>query len=209
MASPVAAHAGAVVDDPSMLRYVDAVIDAFGQGDIDQGLTRSQIIDRALRAGDLDRDELEHRIDVFVELAMLLPYHDKAHQQRYVINTDAVAGNLFFRKGLTEGGIEELLQLLGATADAIEAGRHDLGRVAAALVEQRGYVEMWTAAVNRLTDIATGNRAKTSLPRGISLYMRTDTTDGVSHDLSQASQSQQGPSPAEHYVSPIRAPYVH
>jgi hypothetical protein len=155
MAAPVAAHGGAVVDDPAMLRYVDAVIDAFGQGDIDQGLTRSQILERALRGGGLDRAELEHRIDVFVELAMLLPYHDKAHQQRYVINTDAVAGSLFFRKGLTEGGIEELLQLLGATADAIEAGRHDLGRVAQALVEQRGYVEMWTAAVNRLTDTAT------------------------------------------------------
>lgn len=86
---------------------------------------------------------------------MLLPYRDKAHQQRYVISTDAVAGSLFFRKGLTEGGIEELLQLLGATADAIEAGRHDAGRVADALLEQRGYVEMWAAAVNRLTETAT------------------------------------------------------
>ena len=60
-----------------------------------------------------------------------------------------------FARDLTDGGIEELLQLLGATADAIEDGRHDVGKVADALVEQRGYVEMWTAAVNRLTDTAT------------------------------------------------------
>jgi hypothetical protein len=72
-----------------------------------------------------------------------------------VINTDAVAGSLFFRKGLASGGIEELLQLLGSTADAIEAGRQDFDTVANALVEQRGYVEMWTSAVNRLTDTAT------------------------------------------------------
>lgn len=155
MAAPVAAHGGAVVDDPALVRYAEAVIGAFGQGDIDLGLSRAQIIERALRETDLDRDELDSRIDTFVELAMLLPYRDKAHQQRYVISTDAVAGNLFFRKGLTEGGIEELLQLLGATADAIEAGRHDAGKVADALSEQRGYVEMWTAAVNRLTETAT------------------------------------------------------
>lgn len=155
MAAPVASHGGAVVDDPSMLRFAEAVISAFGQGDIDQGLTRAQITERVLRAGELDRAELDRRIDTFVELAMLLPYRDKAHQQRYVVSTDAVAGSLFFRKGLAEGGIEELLQLLGATADAIEDGRHDAGKVADALVEQRGYVEMWTAAVNRLTDTAT------------------------------------------------------
>lgn len=155
MAAPVASHGGAVVDDPSLLRFAEAVIGAFGQGDIDQGLTRAQITERVLRAEDLDRFELDRRIDTFIELAMLLPYRDKAHQQRYVVSTDAVAGSLFFRKGLAEGGIEELLQLLGATADAIEDGRHDAGRVAEALVEQRGYVEMWTAAVNRLTDTAT------------------------------------------------------
>jgi hypothetical protein len=155
MAASVAAHGGAVVDDSSLLRYAEAVIGAFGQGDIDQGLNRSQIIERALRGSHLDRDELDRRIDTFVELAMLLPYRDKAHQQRYVISTDAVAGSLFFRKGLADGGIEELLQLLGATADAIEAGRHDGAKVAQALAEQRGYVEMWTAAVSRLTDTAT------------------------------------------------------
>ena len=155
MAAPVASHGGAVVDDAEVLRYAEAVISAFGQGDIDQGLTRAQIVERVHRADGLDPAELERRIDTFVELAMLLPYRDKAHQQRYVVNTDAVAGSLFFRKGLAAGGIEELLQLLGATADAIEDGRHDASRVADALVEQRGYVEMWTAAVNRLTDTAT------------------------------------------------------
>lgn len=155
MAAPVAAHGGAVVDDPALLRYAEAVIGAYGQGDIDRGLTRVQIVERAGRLDGVERDELDRRIDTFIELAMLLPYKDKAHQQRYVVSTDAVAGSLFFRKGLTAGGIEELLQLLGATADAIEAGRHDASRVAEALVEQRGYVEMWTAAVNRLTDTAT------------------------------------------------------
>lgn len=155
MAAPVASHGGAVVDDPSLLRYAEIVIGSFGQGDIDRGLTRAQIVERASRADDVDQDELDRRIDTFIDLEMLLPYRDKAHQQRYVVSTDAVAGSLFFRKGLTAGGIEELLQLLGTTAAAVEAGRQDASKVAEALGEQRGYVEMWTAAVNRLTDAAT------------------------------------------------------
>lgn len=155
MAAPVASHGGAVVDDPGLLRLAEAVIAAFGQGEIDNGLTRSQIVERVMRLEPVDPVELDRRLDTFVELEMLLPYRDKAHQQRYVINTDAVAGSLFFRKGLGSGGIEELLQLLGSTADAIEAGRQDIDTVANALVEQRGYVEMWTSAVNRLTDTAT------------------------------------------------------
>lgn len=53
--APVASHGGAVVDDPSMLRFAEAVIGAFGQGDIDQGLTRAQITERVLRVEDLDR----------------------------------------------------------------------------------------------------------------------------------------------------------
>lgn len=155
MAAPVASHGGAILEDAEQLRCAEAVIAAFGQGEIEQGLTRAQIVERAMALGDLDRDALERRLDVFIELAMLLPYRDKAHQSRYVINTDAVAGQLFFRKGLSAGGIEELLQLLGATASAIEAGREDPNQLAEALTQQRGYVEMWTAAVNRLTDTAT------------------------------------------------------
>ena len=155
MAAPIAAHGGSVLDDAEQLRCAEAVIAAFGQGEIEKGLTRAQIIERALAIEGIDRETLERRLDVFIELAMLLPYRDKAHQSRYVINTDAVAGQLFFRKGLSAGGIEELLQLLGATADAIESGREDPNRLAAALTQQRGYVEMWTAAVNRLTDTAT------------------------------------------------------
>lgn len=155
MAAPIAAHGGSVLDDAEQLRCAEAVIAAFGQGEIEKGLTRAQIIERALAIEGIERETLERRLDVFIELAMLLPYRDKAHQSRYVINTDAVAGQLFFRKGLSAGGIEELLQLLGATADAIESGREDPNRLAAALTEQRGYVEMWTAAVNRLTDTAT------------------------------------------------------
>lgn len=155
MAAPVASHGGAILEDAEQLRCAEAVIAAFGQGEIEHGLTRAQIVERAMALGDLDRDELERRLDVFIELTMLLPYRDKAHQSRYVINTDAVAGQLFFRKGLSAGGIEELLQLLGATTSAIEAGREDPNQLAEALTQQRGYVEMWTAAVNRLTDTAT------------------------------------------------------
>lgn len=155
MVAPVASHGGAVLENAELLRCAEAVIAAFGQGEIEQGLTRAQIIERSLAVDEIERDTLERRLEVFIELSMLLPYRDKAHQARYVINTDAVAGQLFFRKGLSAGGIEELLQLLGATADAIESGREDPNRLAAALTEQRGYVEMWTAAVNRLTDTAT------------------------------------------------------
>lgn len=155
MVAPVAAHGGAVVDDPEFLRLAEAVIAAFGEGDIEDGLTRAQIVERAAGHDEVDAEALDRRLDVFIELAMLQPYRDKAHQSRYVINTDSVAGHLFFRKGLSAGGIEELLQLLGATADAIETGRENPEQLGDALREQRGYVDMWTAAVNRLTDTAT------------------------------------------------------
>ena len=92
MAAPIAAHGGSVLDDPEQLRCAEAVIAAFGQGEIEKGLTRAQIIERALAIEGIERETLERRLDVFIELAMLLPYRDKAHQSRYVINTDAVAG---------------------------------------------------------------------------------------------------------------------
>jgi hypothetical protein len=82
MAAPVASHGGAVVDDADLLRYAEAVIAAFGQGDIDHGLTRAQISERVLRAERLDPVELDRRIDTFVDLAMLLPYRDKAKPHR-------------------------------------------------------------------------------------------------------------------------------
>jgi hypothetical protein len=76
MAAPIASHGGAVVDDPALLRLAEAVIAAFGQGEIDNGLTRSQIVDRVTRREPVDPVELDRRLDTFIELEMLLPYRD-------------------------------------------------------------------------------------------------------------------------------------
>lgn len=113
LVAPVAANAGAVVDDPDLLELARAVCDAFGQGDSAGGLTRAQIVDRM--ANGFPPDVVESRLQVFEKLGLLRPYLDKLHQQRYTLNPASLVGQQVFDRIGARGGVDELLALLDRT----------------------------------------------------------------------------------------------
>ena len=113
LVAPVAAHAGAIVDDPDLLELARAVCDTFGQGDSAGGLTRAQIVDRMARG--FPADVVESRLQVFEKLGLLRPYLDKKHQQRYTLNPAGLVGQQVFDRIGERGGVDELLALLDRT----------------------------------------------------------------------------------------------
>src|SRR5450755_2546135 len=90
--APVAANAGAVVDDPGLLAVARVVYEAFGDLDASGGLTRAQLA--AACAPVCDEVAFQSRFDLFCRMGMLLPHFDKAHQHRYVFNPTSAAGLL-------------------------------------------------------------------------------------------------------------------
>ena len=113
LVAPVAANAGAIVDDPDLLEVGRAVCDAFGQGDSAGGLTHAQIVDRM--APGFPPDVVESRLQVFEKLGLLRPYLDKLHQQRYTLNPASLVGQQVFDRIGLRGGVDELLALLDRT----------------------------------------------------------------------------------------------
>lgn len=113
LVAPVAANAGAVVDDLDLLELARAVCDAFAQGDSAGGLTRMQILDRM--GPGFRPDVVESRLQVFEKLGLLRPYLDKKHQQRYTLNPAGLVGQQVFDRIGERGGVDELLALLDRT----------------------------------------------------------------------------------------------
>jgi hypothetical protein len=120
--APVAADAGAVVDDPELLELARAVCSAFGAGDTGGGLTRAQIVERVGR--DFAADAVDSRLHVFEKLGLLRPYLDKKHQQRYTLNPAGLVGQQVFDRIGERGGVDELITLLDRTRSLFD-GRPD------------------------------------------------------------------------------------
>lgn len=118
--APVAANAGAVVDDPSLLEAARAVYEAFGEVSATGGLTRAELL--AACEHKCDEQAFDSRFDLFCRLGMLQPHFDKAHQQRYVFNPTSAAGLMVFERVAQHGGVDELLTLLDRTRADLEAG---------------------------------------------------------------------------------------
>lgn len=133
--APVAADAGAVAADASVLDLADAVYRAFGDLDADGGLTRAQI---AAACADVRCDRgFESRFDLFVSLGMLMPVRDKLHQQRYVFNPTSAAALMVFERLGTDGGVQEILTLLDRTRAGLRSGVATAEQVAASLARAR------------------------------------------------------------------------
>jgi hypothetical protein len=156
MVAPAAAHGGAVVADPKAFEIVEALVSLFMATDAPEGLTRSEIV-AELQAAGFEEDDVDHRLDVLLELGAINRYLDKARHQRYTLDLATVAGALFFRKGLSRGGIEELLSLLRKTTADVTSDVVDRETVEQVLVSLRGLIGLWTAEVNRLVDTATSD----------------------------------------------------
>ncbi|MDP9458690.1 MAG: hypothetical protein M3Q22_00055 [Actinomycetota bacterium] len=134
---------GAVVDDPDLLEVAQAVYAAFGDERITEGLTRGQIASGC--RGVCDEATFNRRFDVFVGTGMLMPYFDKAHQQRYHFNMASGAGLLVWERLAERGGVNELITLLDHTQTALNAGTASHDDVQASLRSGRRWLTVAAA----------------------------------------------------------------
>lgn len=147
--APVAADAGAVVDDPTVLDLADAVYGAFGDLDAEGGLTRAQL---AASCADVcsDTARFDSRFQVFCRLGMLMPVRDKAHQQRYVFNPTSGAALMVFERLGHDGGVQEILTVLDRTRAGLRSGVATLDQVRRALAQARRGFAVNADHLNRL-----------------------------------------------------------
>lgn len=131
LVAPVAANAGAVLDDPISLELANTIWAAFGEMDAAGGLTHAQIAHACAKV--CPTDVFESRFRVFHELGMLQPVFDKAHQMRYVFNPTSAAGLMVFDRLAVRGGVDELITLLDRTRADLDAGRANVDQVRDAL----------------------------------------------------------------------------
>lgn len=147
--APVAADAGAIVDDPVALDLADAVYEAFGDLDAEGGLTRAQL---AAACADVcpDAPWFDSRVQLFCRLGMLMPVRDKAHQQRYVFNPTSAAALMVFERLGHDGGVQEILTLLDRTRTGLRSGVATVDQVRRALAQARRGFAVNADHLNRL-----------------------------------------------------------
>lgn len=152
LVAPVAADAGAVVNDPALLDVAQAVYAAFGEAGASGGLTKAQIAATCLAV----RDEpgFDARLDLFVRLGMLQPHFDKASQQRLVFNPTSAAGLLVFERLGERGGVDELMSLLDRTRADVRSGAASREQVAASLRSARHLLSVFADHLLRLVSSA-------------------------------------------------------
>src|SRR4051794_31726529 len=136
--APVARDRGAIVEDPDLLEVAQGVYAAFGDERITEGLTRGQIASAC--RGVCDEATFNSRFEVFVGTGMLMPYFDKAHQQRYHFNMASGAGLLVWERLAERGGVNELITLLDDTQASMSAGTASHDDVQAALRSGRRWL---------------------------------------------------------------------
>lgn len=152
LVAPVAASAGAVVDDPVDLAVANALWAAFGDLDASGGLTHAQL---AHACRDVcDADTFESRFRVFTALGMLERFFDKAHQTRYVFNPTSAAGLMVFDRLGQRGGVDELITLLDRTRADLAAGRASVAQVRVSL---RTAQRMLTISADHLLRLVSGS----------------------------------------------------
>lgn len=127
----VADNAGALIKDPAMLKWVQAVYEAFGDLDVTgEGLTVEQLRAACQNAGP---GSFESRLAVFKQLGLLKPPAGRSYHRRLIFNTAGVVALLVFDKLRMGTGLQEILFLLDQTKREILDGvlGHDevLGRL--------------------------------------------------------------------------------
>jgi hypothetical protein len=152
LVAPVAADAGAVVDDPALLDVAQAVYAAFGEAGASGGLTKTQIA--AACPGLRNEPGFDARLDLFVRLGMLQPVFDKTHQQRLVFNPTSAAGLLVFERLGERGGVDELMSLLDRTRADVRSGAASREQVAVSLRSARHLLSVFADHLLRLVSSA-------------------------------------------------------
>lgn len=151
--APVAADAGAVVDDPLGLEIAKTVYAAFGDRAAGRGMTHAELLEAC--SGMCLEAEFESRFQVFVKLRMLETLREKAHQVRYVFNPSSAAALMVFDRLAEAGGVQEIQTLLDRTFEGLRSGTATSEQVASSLASARRGLAVCADYLARLVDHAS------------------------------------------------------
>lgn len=146
----VADNAGAVIRDPAMLKWAQAVYEAYG--DLDEsgeGLTLEQL---KAACGDAGPGTFESRIAVFKQLRLIRPPEGRTYHRRLHFDGAGVAALLVFDKLRLGTGIQEILFLLDQTRRDILDGVLGIDDVLARLTTLRRALSISTGDLIQLRD---------------------------------------------------------
>jgi len=133
-AAPLAASAGAVVEDPAVVELAVSILAVFADHRSIQGLSFAQIHDGLARLGvRLPPAVVNSRLDHLHRMGFLDPYLPKLYQGRYVVRPAGLAGALAAGRVTERGGIDELILLLDRTRSALQTEEPDAASVLAHL----------------------------------------------------------------------------
>lgn len=151
--APVASNRGAAIDDPQLLDIAAQVVAAFVRGDTTGGLSRAQIAGRI--GSQVPAEQLETRLNLFVEMGMLKTFHGRRHEQRYRLSSISVVGMLVYQRLQQRGGIDELRTLLDRARRLLQDTDHiDHDTVAAEIAKLTGLLNVFADELELLTDSA-------------------------------------------------------
>jgi hypothetical protein len=150
--APLASDAGAVIDDMADLEIAYAILDAFDAAD-GLPLGRAELADAC--TGICAPALFESRFEVYVKLGMLIQKRSKAHQQRYTLSPNAVAGLAVVDRVSREGGVQDLLLMLDATTEALRNNEATRQQVATALGKGRASFFVFAQHLTALVETAT------------------------------------------------------
>ena len=133
-AAPLAADAGAVVEDPALVQLAVSVLAVFADHQGLHGLSFAQLHDGLKRLGlRVPPTMIDARLEHLHRMGFLEPYLPKLHQGRYVVRPAGMAGALAAGRVTDRGGVDELILLLDRTRSALQLQHPDPGMVLAHL----------------------------------------------------------------------------
>jgi hypothetical protein len=158
-AAPLAASAGAVVEDPAVVELAVNILAVFADHRGVQGLSFAQIHYGLTRLGvHLPPAVVNSRLDHLHRMGFLDPYLPKLYQGRYVVRPAGLAGALAAGRVTERGGIDELILLLDRTRSALQTDEPDAASVLAHLSSCRYALTIFALDLQRR--VASGTVAE-------------------------------------------------
>lgn len=158
-AAPLAANAGAVVEDPELVQLAVHILAVFADHQSRSGLSFAQL-QEGLRHLGIRRPSavIEARLEHLHRMGFLEPYLPKLHQERYVVRPAGLAGALAAARVTERGGVDELILLLDRTRSALQLRNPDPARILAHLNSCRHALMVFALDLQRR--VASGTAAE-------------------------------------------------
>ncbi|MEV6445096.1 hypothetical protein [Amycolatopsis sp. NPDC051716] len=158
-AAPLAANAGAVVEDPELVQLAVHILAIFADHQSRSGLSFAQLKE-GLRHLGIRRPlaVIEARLEHLHRMGFLEPYLPKLHQGRYVVRPAGLAGALAAARVTERGGVDELILLLDRTRSALQLRNPDPVRILAHLNSCRHALMVFALDLQRR--VASGTAAE-------------------------------------------------